>query len=166
MGKSNFSKPDEAADPQTQYRDCRKRAMDLLARREHGSAELQRKLIHKGFDSELSADVVAGLQSDGLLADERFAEVFVRSRISRGHGPQRIEAELRERGIEASLIGIALEDAGCNWVRLAREVRSKRFGSEPPSGLQDRGKQSRFLSYRGFTGDQIKRALELASDTD
>ena len=85
----NSNKPNEEADPKTLYRDCRKRAMDLLARREYGCGELSRKLVQKGFASDLSAEVVAGLKSDGLVADERFVEAFVRSRISRGHGPQR-----------------------------------------------------------------------------
>ncbi len=160
------NKPDETADPKTQRRDCRKRAMDVLARREHGCEELRRKLVDKGFAAELAAEVVAVLKSDGLVADDRFAEAFVRSRVSRGQGPYRIEAELKERGIDAGLIGFALEDADCDWVSLARAARTKRFGEQAPDGLSQRAKQSRFLSYRGFSGDQIRRALELADDTD
>jgi regulatory protein len=166
MGMLNSNKPDATADLKTQRRDCRKRAMDVLARREHGCEELRRKLVNKGFAPELTVEVVAELKSDGLVADDRFAEAFVRSRIGRGQGPYRIEAELKERGIDAGLIGLTLDEADCDWVSLAQQVRTKRFGPQAPDDLNQRAKQSRFLSYRGFVGDQIRRALELADDTD
>jgi len=164
MPFSSKLSPDD--DPLVQRRDCRKRAMDLLARREHGCEELTRKLVSKGFDAELASEVISTLESDGLVADERFAEAFARSRVNRGQGPRRIELELRERGIKDGVISAALEQADCDWVSVARAARIKRFGLESPQDLRSRGQQTRFLSYRGFTGDQIKQALELADDTD
>ena len=166
MGFSNKLSPSVVDDPLVHRRDCRKRAMDLLARREHGCRELARKLASKGFDAEIAAEVVAGLEADGLVADARFAEAFARSRVNRGQGPRRIELELRERGIDEGTIGTALEHAECDWVSVARAARTKRFGLQAPQDLRARGQQTRFLSYRGFTGDQIRRALELADDTD
>ena len=160
------SKLEPNDDPLVQRRDCRKRAMDLLARREHGREELARKLAGKGFDAELVADVVAVLEADGLVADTRFAEAFTRSRANRGQGPRRIELELRERGVGEAIIGEAIAQADCDWVSLARAARIKRFGAASPADLRRRGQQTRFLSYRGFTGEQIKRALEVSDDTD
>lgn len=160
------SKLESDDDPLAQRRDCRKRAMDLLARRDHGCEELERKLVSKGFAAELAVEVVKALEADGLVADQRFAEAFTRSRVNRGKGPRRIELELRERGISDGVIIAALEQADCDWASLARAARIKRFGLEPPQDLRSRGQQTRFLSYRGFTGDQIKRALALADDTD
>lgn len=160
------SKPSTDDDPLVQRRDCRKRAMDLLARREHGCEELARKLVNKGFDADLAVEVVAELESDGLVADGRFAEAFARSRVNRGQGPRRIELELRDRGISEAVIGAALAQVDCDWVAVARAARIKRFGPPSPQDLRSRGQQTRFLSYRGFTGEQIKRALEVADDTD
>ena len=77
--------------------------MDYLARREHSEQELIRKLNSRGFDEELVEIAVAELMADGLLSDARFAEAFVNSRFQRGSGPQKIRAELRERGIAPSL---------------------------------------------------------------
>lgn len=164
MSFSSKLEPDD--DPLVQRRDCRKRAMDLLARREHGCQELARKLANKGFDGELAVEVVATLASEGLVADERFAEAFTRSRVNRGQGPRRIELELRERGIGDAVIATALAQADCDWVSVARGARIKRFGPQSPQDLRGRGQQTRFLSYRGFTGEQIKRAMEVADDTD
>jgi len=164
MSFSSKLEPDD--DPLVQRRDCRKRAMDLLARREHGCKELARKLVNKGFDATFAVEAVATLESEGLVSDERFAEAFARSRVNRGQGPRRIELELRERGVTEGVIGAALTQTDCDWVSVAREARIKRFGQQAPQDLRSRGQQTRFLSYRGFTGEQIKRALEVTDDTD
>ena len=84
--------------PDTSPRDARIAAMRLLTRREHSSQEIKQKLVYKGFDSALIENLIKELRQENLLSDERFAESYVRSRISRGYGPSRIRQELRQRG--------------------------------------------------------------------
>ena len=48
----------------------------------------------------------------------RFAEAFVHSRIQRGSGPQKIRAELRERGISDDLIDNSLDAYADSWREL------------------------------------------------
>jgi regulatory protein len=141
---------------------CRRRAMDLLARREHSRLELERKLAARGFDEPDIGEVLDELEKEGLLSAERFAQSFVEARFSRGQGPYRIRRELAERGIEAP--GAWIEDARFDWDRLAREARIKRFGAAPPANLREKARQVRFLEYRGFGAEQIRRALEFAED--
>ena len=136
--------------------------MDLLARREHSRAELERKLGAHAFASELIHAVLDDLERDGLLSAERFAESFVRARYAKGQGPYRIRRELAERGVDAP--GRFVDAAGLDWDALARDVRSKRFGSGRPAGLAEKARQVRFLEYRGFGSDQIRRALEFDDD--
>ena len=52
--------------------ECRNKAMNLLARREHGFIELVDKLGVKGFEKSLSTEVVSRLRTEGLQSDERF----------------------------------------------------------------------------------------------
>lgn len=133
-------------------------AMELLARREYGAAELAKKLAVKFDHSELIGDVLAGLQADNLQCDRRFAESFVRSRIGRGHGPLRIRREIGQRGIASELIEAAFASCQPDWFELARELRLRRFpvvGSDPKL----RARVQRFLSYRGYSYDQIHYAL-------
>jgi regulatory protein len=141
---------------------CRRRAMDLLARREHSRVELEQKLLARSFDEPLVAEVLDELEHDGLLSADRFAQSFVASRYARGQGPRRIERELAERGIESS--SDFLDDARFDWDALARETRVKRFGRSLPGDFKEKARQMRFLEYRGFGHDQIRRALE--SDDD
>lgn len=136
----------------------RRKAMDLLARREHSRLELERKLAARNFDPELVRAVLDELEQDGLLSAERFAESFVASRYAKGQGPYRIRRELAERGVE-SASGV-IDDRRFDWDALARATRVKRFGAAPPADIRDKARQVRFLEYRGFGHEQIKRALE------
>lgn len=144
-------KPEQENDPLY----LRKTAMDYLARREHSEQELVRKLGGRGFDAAVVAVVVADLKADGLLSDARFAEAFVNSRFQRGSGPQKIHAELRERGVDAGLISLCVEAYDDQWRQRIREVREKKFGANLPGDFRERSRQMRFLQQRGFTADQI-----------
>ena len=143
---------------------ARVKAVALLARREHSTAELARKLAQKGIDKVVVDDVVDKLSSKGLVSDERFAESFVRYRASRGYGPMRIRLELAERGIEASRIAEHLAQTPLHWNEIAATVRQRKFGAGLPDSFAGRAKQTRFLQYRGFTSDQIRYALQSSGD--
>ena len=134
-------------------------ALRLLARREHSSEELKRKLLAKGHPAETVAAVVAALSGKHLVSDDRFVAGFVRHHAARGQGPVRIRAELRQHGIAAAAVEEQLSDAELDWNRLAAQVRTRKFGSRRPSGVAERAKQARFLQYRGFTADQIRAAF-------
>ena len=139
--------------------EARKKAMDLLARREHARAELEQKLAAAGFDAEVAAGAVQKLVDEGLQSDRRFVESFVQSRIRQGKGPVRIHADLGQRGIPAGLVDEVLEQAGEDWHALAREVRAKKFGPSQPAEFRDKARQMRFLQYRGFEPDQVQAAV-------
>lgn len=141
---------------------CRRRAMDLLARREHSRLELERKLAAKSFDEALIGEVLDELEHEGLLSAERFAQSFIEARYARGQGPRRIGRELAVRGIEST--AALLDDERFDWDALARAARAKRFGPAEPASLEDKARQIRFLEYRGFSHDQIRRALEFDDD--
>ena len=146
----------------------RKKAMDLLARREHSVAELRRKLQShtngrakaQNLDTAVIDDVLAQLQNEGLVSDERFTEAFVRYRNNNGYGPQRIQAELRERGVSEKIALIYLDFGDPQWFERALSVRNKRFGEDKPKDLKERARQARFLQYRGFTADQAGQVLD------
>ena len=144
--------------------EARKKAMDLLARREHGRAELERKLAAAGFEPEVVADALQQLVEEGLQSDRRFVESFVQSRINQGKGPLRIHADLGQRGIAAGLVDEVLEEAGEDWYALAREARLKKFGRSLPAEYKEKARQMRFLQYRGFEPDQIRAAVASFDD--
>ena len=156
------SKP-EAASAALDEPACTRVAVELLARREHSRVELTRKLGARGFPDDVIAAVLDELERSGSLADARFTDSFVRSRVARGQGPQRIRAELAQRGIADA--DAALRGAEVDWLETIRAVRRKRFGPDLPRDYAARARQARFLQYRGFSSEQIRAALELDGDS-
>ncbi len=140
-------------------KEIRKKAMDFLARREYGQAELVRKLADKGYQRAAVEDAIARLADEGLQSDTRFAEAFVLSRVNQGKGPVRIRADLAQRGLCDGVIEGALEEAGADWFELARRERSKKFGGRAPADFREKARQMRFLQYRGFEQDHIQAAV-------
>lgn len=144
-------------------------AIRLLARREYSRGELQARLAAKGHVSEIIAETLDALATEGLQSDTRFAETFVRSRIARGQGPIKIRAELGNRGIDRELTRMALDDAqhtdGVDWFALACDTLAKRF-ADSGSIPRERAQRERFLAGRGFDFDQVRHALAHAWDAD
>ncbi|HKJ76458.1 MAG TPA: regulatory protein RecX [Gammaproteobacteria bacterium] len=134
-------------------------AITLLARREHSRLELGRKLEQKGHDPDVVTEALDTAEAEGLLSDERFAESYARARREKGYGPLRIRAELRERGVAAELAAQGMEALDEDWPSLAEAVRQKRFGGDKPREAKERARQSRFLQYRGFEADLVRRLL-------
>ncbi len=139
--------------------------MDMLGRREHSVAELREKLLRKGHPEAAAQQAVARLQQDGLVSDERYAEMLLAARRSRGVGPLRIRQELLEKGVAEELVNQWLDMSGREWIEQIRRVKQKKFGDALPASYAERARQARFLQYRGFTLDQIQRVLN-ADDAD
>ncbi len=139
---------------------ARRKAMDLLARREHTKHELLGKLQKSGFDENTALDAIEELKKEGLQSDRRFVEAFVQSRVRKGKGPMRIRADLSQRGVRDPVIHEALSEADADWSTLAIEVRRKKFGDDRPADLKDKARQMRFLQYRGFESDQVRAAVD------
>ncbi|MBI5611732.1 MAG: regulatory protein RecX [Gammaproteobacteria bacterium] len=99
------------------------------------------------------------LQREGLASDERFTEMLVRARRTRGFGPLRIKKELQEKGVAGELIADRLDMSDREWLTEIRRVRQKKFGVKQPKNFAERARQARFLHYRGFTHDQIRSAF-------
>lgn len=81
------------------------RAMDrvakLVERRDYSSKEAADKLRQDGYPQSVVESTVERAVGAHLIDDRRFAEVFVRTKVSAGWGMRRIERELSRRGIEA-----------------------------------------------------------------
>jgi regulatory protein len=147
-------------------RTVRVAALALLAGRDFGRAELARRLERRGYPAQVVAGVVEQLVAERLLSEARFVEQFIRQHAGRGHGPARIRAELRERGVPQADVEAGLEAAGEDWAAVAREVRRRRFGLSPPGDYPERARQARFLQYRGFSAEQIRAALGPGDDIE
>ncbi|MFV1998077.1 MAG: regulatory protein RecX [Acidiferrobacterales bacterium] len=139
---------------------ARKRAMDLLARREHGQLELERKLVQRGCPQDIASQTLNDLEHDGLLSDQRFTESLVQTRCDQGHGPVRIRHDLRQKGVADSVIDQWLDERSEQWLTLITRVKQQKFGDDLPGDYKERARQARFLQSRGFTAEQIHTVLK------
>lgn len=129
----------------------------MLSRREYAVAELQRKLRTKFPEDPTVDEVVDRLVEEGMVCDRRFADAFVRSRVTRLQGPRKIRAELKRRSVGDPLIDEALEGAVDSWTALAADWLTRQ--RHDPADYQSRAKYYRRLVNRGFTHDQAMDAL-------
>lgn len=134
----------------------RRAAMDLLARREHGRAELSRKLRQRGAAQELIDPALERLAEEGLLNESRYLESYIASRARNGYGPLRIREELSQRGLPRGEIEQALSAADIDWRAQLQDVWRRKFPALPKDA-RERAQQGRFLSYRGYSMEAINR---------
>jgi len=136
--------------------DLRVRALQLLTRRDYSRAELQKKLAAHAESAEELASVLDTLQGERLLSDHRYATQRVTARAGR-YGDARLKQELRLKGVSDDDIAAALPEGGDETERCLA-VWQRKFG-QPAQTPEERAKQVRFLQYRGFSSEAIRRAL-------
>ncbi len=146
-------------------RAARVAALAALARRDHASEELRRKLEDKGYDSAAVAAVIDRLLADNVLNDRRYVENFVVYHAARGQGPLRVRAELHRLGMRGALVEESLAEFP-DWSGTLERARIKKFGATRPKSPAERRRQLVFLGYRGFTSAQIRTALGFDTDID
>ncbi len=135
----------------------RSRALGLLARREHSRAEMQRKLAPHTEDPQELIDLLDDFTRRGWLSDARFAEALVHDKQAK-FGTSRLAYELRERGVEESIIRDQLIELKDTELERARQVWQSKFGVFPEDA-KARAKQMRFLQSRGFSFDVIGKIM-------
>lgn len=136
--------------------DLRVRALQLLTRRDHSRAELKAKLAGEAASGDDLDVVLDTLQEQRLLSDTRYATQRVASRARR-YGDARLTQDLRQHGVSDEDIALALPEGGDETER-CRSVWARKFGQLPQSP-EERARQMRFLQYRGFSGDAIRRVM-------
>ena len=141
----------------------RKSAMNLLGRREQSVFELKQKLLNR-FDQASDEEVettIHRLTEQGLQSDERFADMFVRSRINKGKGPNLIRRELEQQNLGAGLTQKALDQNQTDWLRSAQTQLEKKYLPEDMSEFNQRAKAMNFLYRRGFDSDISSKAVDI-----
>ncbi|OQK16062.1 hypothetical protein AU255_13205 [Methyloprofundus sedimenti] len=145
------------------YKAIKEACLQYLIRREHSQQELLQKVSAKGFIKQDIIYVIAELIEQGLQSDARFAESYARSRVHKGFGPLRIQAELQQRGVSDCQFNSAVEDIAGSWQALLEQVYSKKYGNEAALDIKEKLKRSRFLQQRGFPNDMVHQLFKQRS---
>jgi len=135
------------------------KALDLVSRREHSRHELMQKLDKRYPNTTpIIEDALDKLETNKILDDERFAEMYLNSRARKGFGPKKIEMELHSKKVDSFFISNAVE-AYESWLENAQRVLKKKFKDQKPTDYQSKMKQKQFLFTRGFSSPIIDKIL-------
>lgn len=148
------SNPDSPPNERT----LRARALRLLGRREYARREMAERLARWGATNEQATRVLDGLQADGLLSEQRYAESWIRTRLDRGDGPRRLRYALAQVGLDESLIEQALPKNE-DWAARLEATRRRHFGAPAPVDWPEWARQARYLERRGYPPELIRRRL-------
>ncbi len=128
------------------------KALRLLTRRAHATADLRRKLLDAGFSVSEIRQTIRELEQRGLLNDTQIASDRARSLGERNYGARRIQLDLRKHRLETALpeedraeLAVTEPDRALQAAKAkARLLRSEK---DP---RKKREKLLRFLLTRGF----------------
>ena len=141
------------------YKKIRQKALNWLASREYSQADLRNKLLNAGLDETKASNLLIEFTQHKWVDDERYIEVFVRSKINSGWGTIRIIQEIKQHGIHQSHIEEYLNQQNIDWFEQAKTTYNRRYTDSAGLSLKDKAKRYRFLQYRGFTSEQIQYAM-------
>lgn len=144
------------------FENLRTRAMRYLARREHSRAELHAKLSLQAIPGDSVDEVLDELVACGWLSDSRVVEQTLCIRRNR-FGMRRIVQELRQKGIDESLINDAVPRMRDSELEAAQGIWQKKFGMIPEDA-KEKARQIYFLQSRGFMPDVIFKVLRGRED--
>jgi regulatory protein len=119
-------------------------------------AQLEKKLRERGCDDDVARRVLDRMTEVGLVDDEAYAEMLVRSKqASRGLARRALAHELRKHGINEDLAEEALGEVGSAQERAkAEELVAKKLRTMHglPADVQAR-RLAGMLARKGYPGD-------------
>ncbi len=90
---------------------AKSKSLELLAIREHCTAELRTKLSRRDFPEKTIHHVITSLTESGLLSDRRYAEIWVQIRLRKNpEGREVLAAGLARKGVSRNIIQEVLDD--------------------------------------------------------
>jgi len=135
---------------------ARASALASLVMREHSIKELQDKLTRKEYKPESIEVVIEECLKDNYLNDQRFAEIYWRSRARKGFGPSKILMELKHKGIDSYMAHDASFQDELDFEEVIKATYQKKFKGKEIKDFKDKLKRQNYLYQRGFDMDLIK----------
>ena len=132
-------------------------AVGLLARREYARAELEQKLLGKGWEKSEIRAALDELAAQGYLSDARYALALVAQKTGR-YSRRGIATRLKMKGVGAREIEAALAESNLDDDTALTTLWQHRYG-RAPADEREKARQVRFLQSRGFALSAILKLL-------
>ena len=139
------------------------RAQALCSRQEKCLSDIKTKLKQWGATPEMSDEILTFLLADKFIDEERYARMYTneKARINKW-GKIRIIHSLRSKGVSQENIATAIENVEelVSSENLMGLLKRKIATTKAKSPQDLKVKLLRFATYRGFSYDEIQKALE------
>lgn len=159
-------------------------AFYYLSKKELSAHQLRQKLLAKDCDPDEVEKLLTEFAQKDYQSDERCAKMLVRESLRKGRGKQHIKNTLKQAKLpydddtieqllnenqevmDNTILENANDDSFDNqdWLMLAVEARTKKYGNAIPKDPKEKARQLRFLQYRGFSMDICFDALKMGLD--
>ena len=138
------------------------KAAALLSFRGRSVRETENALRRGGFDDESVEETLASFQELGYLDDRTFTRDWIRSRLAKGIGPNRIRSELLLKGVDRTLVEDALSelDGGSAADEALTLCLSKAVRGRNLDDPKERAKALQQMVRRGYSFSEARAALD------
>ncbi len=139
---------------------AKRRAMYILAQRDHSKKELYDKLI-KNYPEELCEEVVDMMVDFGYIDEEKYSAKLYRYYMNKGWGKSKIRFELKRKGLPESLIREREQEYDSEDFidEIIQLVIKKYYSKLDFSDYQSVQRVTAALARRGYGYEDIKLAL-------
>ncbi|AZN28920.1 regulatory protein RecX [Flaviflexus salsibiostraticola] len=156
--------------PEELREEARAIVLRQLAMMDRSRQQLLDAQISRGVPEEIAIEIVDRFEEVGLVDDEKFAAMLVRSRMAEKPVSRTgLARELSRKGIDREVADAALEEISPDDEREAAIALAEKK-ARSTRGLDDAVRRRRIygaLARRGFNPDQIMHALRsVLDDTD
>lgn len=137
------------------------RMAGLCAGAEQCVADIRSKILKQGFSTEEAERMIAYLQRNRYLDDERYARAYALDKVRfAGWGRMKVRMGLRAKGIGDDVISRALDyiPEADYEVAMGKVMASKAKGLDLAE-VKDRQKLYRHMASRGFESQKIIEAM-------
>lgn len=139
-----------------------------LERKPRTALEMIRRLRQKEIGETIIAEVVDRLQQERFIDDPLYAKQWAEQRITNQRkGKMWIRQELREKGIDKTLISEVLENISPEQeLESALQTGRKKWNLIRGDATDKRRKTGAFLMRRGFSGDMVRQVINTLLQED
>lgn len=135
----------------------------LLAKQDYSRKQLSDKLYNRDNISPQEIEsLLDEFENNRWLSDQRFANVFVGSELSKLRGKKRIiNTAVYQKGLSQELVLSILDDQDVDWFELCKKCLQKKYKDikQVRSDFKLKQKAMNYLAYNGFNFDEIDFAI-------
>ncbi len=140
---------------------AKKRAMYLLQKMDRTEYQLRRKLRENGYPEEVIECAVAYVKSYHYIDDLRYASAYISYRQNQKSRFQ-LKVSLQQKGISPEVIARAMEESYTGEEEpLILKMLEKKHYDPAGMGQKEKHKIYQYLMRKGFSGEAVRRCMEL-----